>query len=239
MKNQAKALFAVAFLVVMIPASSFALVPYSQDFEGLDQANTAALADDGWLVFGNVFDGDGNYLYGYGVFPAPNDGGGFCAIAAGEGGADQGAQQLAVFSDYNNTDHANGFLIEANVFQEQMIEDGDVSDNWVFTFDAKCGNIEGQTTALAFIKTLDPNNGFQTTNFVTVDMTSIPDTWGTYSVSLIIDGGLVGQILQIGFASTATLYEGSGIFYDNIDWSIDGPVATEEKTLSNVKSLFR
>ena len=30
-------------------------------------------------------------------------------------------------------------------------------------------------------------------------MTSIPATWGSYSLSITIDAGLVGQILQFGF----------------------------------------
>jgi hypothetical protein len=232
MRNRLNAFLLVAALV-LIPAASHALLAYNQDFEGLDQADINALANDGWLVFGNVFGPDGSYWYGYGVFPAPNDGAAFCAIASGEGGAEQGAQQLSVFSDYNNTDHGVGAFIEANVFQEQTIDAGDVSETWVFEFQAKRGNIEGQTTAL------DPNNGYQTTNFITIDMTSIPDTWGDYSISLQIDASLEGQLLQFGFSSTATGYEGSGIFYDNIGWTIDGPVATEGKSLSAVKDLFR
>ena len=35
-------------------------------------------------------------------------------------------------------------------------------------------------------------------------------------MSLTIDAGLVGQLVQFGFACTATLYESSGIFYDNL-----------------------
>ncbi len=240
MRNRATACFAVAALVCLIPAASLALLPYSQDFEGLDQADPGALANDGWLVFGNVFGPDWAYWYGYGPFPAPNDGGAaFCAIVIGQGGAEQGEQQLSVYNDYNNGDHANGAHIEANVFQEQIIEAGDVSELWVFDFQAKLGNIEGQSTALAFIKTLDPNNGWAMTNFVTVDMTATPVDWTPYSLSLMIDASLDGQVLQFGFLNVATNYEGSGIFYDNINFYVDGPTATEDTTWSNVKSLFR
>lgn len=239
MQNKVKAIFAVALLVIMIPAASFAILPYSQDFEGLDQTNVAALGDDGWLVFANVFGPDWGYWYGYGVFPAPNDGAAFSAIVIGEGGVMQGDQQMVAFSDYNNVDHGNGAFIEANVFQEMVIGSGDVTETWVFEFDAKLGNLEGQTTALAFIKTLDPNSGFATTNFITADMTAIPTSWGTYSVSITIDEGLVGQLLQIGFSSTATAYEGSGVVYDNINFYPSGPVGTEDMSFGNVKSLFR
>lgn len=238
MKNRVNAFLAVTALVFLIPCAALALGPYNQDFEGLNQADTAALGNDGWLVFGNVFDPGGGYLYGYGVFPAPNDGGGFCAIAAGEGGSQQGAQQLVVFNDYNNTDHAVGNLIESNVFQEQLIGPGDVTEVWFFHWDAKMGNLEAGSTAVAFIKTLDPNAGYATTNFITLDMTNIPTTWGSYLLYIFIDPSLDGQLLQFGFSSTATNYEGSGVFYDNIRFNIS-PVANEEMSFGAVKSLFR
>lgn len=196
-----------------------AITPYSQDFEGLIKANSAALSGDGWVVFGNVFSPDhSTYFYGYGTFPAPNGGSAFCAIASGEGGAAQGAQQLSIYNDYNNTDHAVGNQIEANVFREQTIAAGDVGSTWTFEFNAKLGNLVAPSTALAFIKTIDPANGFATTNFVTANMTAIPTTWKTYSISLTIDAGLVGQLIQFGFNSTASHYVASGVYYDNLKW---------------------
>jgi len=239
MRNRATAFFAVAALICMIPAAALAIMPYSQDFEGLNQADTAALGNDGWLVFANVFGPDWAYWYGYGVFPAPNDGFGFSQIVIGEGGGPQGDQQLVTFSDYNNADHANGAHIESLVFQEMVVGPGDVGENWVFEFDAKLGNLEGVSTALAFIKTLDPANGYAETNFITEDMTAIPTTWGSFSISIDIDASLDGQLLQIGFQNIATLYEGSGVFYDNINFHPTGPVATEERSFGAVKSLFR
>lgn len=238
MKLRAHVILTVAALICLIPASALALSPYSQDFEGMNMADGAALSTDGWLVFANVFNSSGGYLYGYGPFPAPNGGPGFCGLATGEGGASQGAQQLNVYSDYNNGDHAVGNLIEANTFQEQMVVAGDVGATWTFEFDAKLANLEGATTALAFIKTLDPANGWATTNFLTVDMTSVPATWGSYFLQIVIDPGLVGQIFQFGFANTASYYEGSGVFYDNIDF-YTGTVANEDLSWSNVKSLYR
>jgi hypothetical protein len=217
----------------MIPAVGLALENYSQDFEGLDQADVGALGADGWLVFGNVFDLGGGYLYGYGPFPAPNDGAAFCALVIGEGGLDQGAQQLSVFSDYNNGDHATS-LIESNVFQEQPIGPSD-SGTWTFTFDAKLGNLTGATTAVAFIKTLA---GSDLTNFITIDMTDTPATWTGYSISIEVDSSLEGQLLQFGFASTATNFEGSGVFYDNVNFQSES-VPTEGASWGDVKSLYR
>jgi hypothetical protein len=205
---------------LLVSAPSWALSTYSQNFEGLTQSDPAALSNDGWLVFANVFSPDmSTYYYGYGPFGAPNPGGGFSAIASGQGGPGQGNQQLSVYSDYNNTDHALGNRIDANVFQQQAIVAGDVGQTFTFTFDAKLGNLAGATTALAFIKTLNPSAGYATTNFVTANMTSIPSAWGTYSLSLSIDPGLVGQLLQFGFENNASNYQSSGVFYDNINFA--------------------
>ncbi|HPF70646.1 MAG TPA: FlgD immunoglobulin-like domain containing protein, partial [Candidatus Krumholzibacteria bacterium] len=183
---------------------------------GLVQSDPSALAVDGWLVYGNVFDSGGTYLYGYGPFTAPNDGFAFCQIDLNQGGTEQGVQQLVVFSDYNNAGHAAGNLIESNVYREYTITADDAGKTFRFAFQAKKGNLAGASTAAAFIKTLDPNNGWAMTNFLTADMTNAPDTWTGAFLTLAVDAGMVGQIFQIGFMNTATNYEGSGIFYDNI-----------------------
>lgn len=197
-----------------------ALSSYSENFEGLDASSPSALADVGWLVGANVFTPDGStFLYNYFTFPAPNGGPAFSAVASGEGGAAQGAQQMVVYNDYNNADHNIGNRIEANVFQEQIIDAGDVGSVWNFDFDAKLGDIAGDSTALAFIKTLDPNNGFNASNFLTIDMTSTPADWNSYTISIFIDGSLNGQILQFGFLNTASNFDPSGIFYDNVSFS--------------------
>ena len=48
-------------------------------------------------------------------------------------------------------------------------------------------------------------------------MTSIPNTWNRYETILDLTAPLLeGQILQIGFRSVASDFEGSGIFYDNV-----------------------
>ncbi len=212
----------IALLCLAPTAALCDLAPYSQDFEGLDQQDPNALAADGWLIFANVFGPDWSYWYGYGVFAAPNGGPGFSGIDIGQGGPEQGLQQLVVYNDYNNGNHGDGSnaIIEANVFQEQVIGAADVGNAYRFDFDAKRGNIELASMANAFIKTLDPNAGFATTNFITADMTNIGDEWRSYSLSIFIDPSLEGQILQIGFVNWASRYEGSGIFYDNVNFDV-------------------
>jgi hypothetical protein len=233
----------IAMLALLLPALAFAQVgPYTQDFEGLTSApesGSSALGDDGWLYFVNVFNSAGGYLYGYGTGPAPNVGTHMSAVVEGEGGGAQELKQLSIFSDYGNVGaHDAGDLVETNIFQERILDASNIGQTLTMTFDAKMGNLEGATTAGAFIKTLDPNN-FATTNFILVDMTSIPGSWGSYSVSLTIDAGLNGQIFQFGFTNTAANYEGSGVFYDNVNLSDNGAVATEETSFGGVKALFR
>ncbi|MGB5703580.1 MAG: carbohydrate binding domain-containing protein, partial [Polyangiales bacterium] len=189
-------------------------VVYEQNFNQLPI--DGEFIGDGWLFFVNVA---ATVPYGYGG-PAPN-GPQICALVDDQGGPDQEPQQLSVYSDYNNADHGNGFLIETNVFQEpygfnNRIPASEVGKTYTFLFQAKAGNIGGSTTANAFIKVLNPDAGFQETAADRQDTTNLPADWGGYSVSLTIDASWVGQILQYGFTTNATNFEPSGNFYDNV-----------------------
>ncbi len=232
MLNKIRGLAFLGAGLMAFSVSQAQLSPYGQSFEGLDPADPEALTNDGWLIFGNVFAGDGAYKFGYGN-TAPNGGNGFSALVTDQGGASQELVQLSVYNDYDccgpgSTDegHFNGTdIVESNVFQEQTIGAENVGETWTFSFDGKRGDIGLDATAQAFIKTLNPAAGFATTNFVTVEMTTAPDTWNRYELSLLIDDTLPGQLLQIGFVSTASNFDPSGIFYDNIDFA--GPVDTD------------
>jgi hypothetical protein len=210
-----------------------ALMDYSQDFEALNTWTTdsstgnTSLSNDGWLVYANVYDSSGSFLYPYGPFPAPNPaspGPAFSLVIDGQGGAPQGTNQLVVFSDYNNFGaHSNGDLIESNVFQEQMIASADIGKTLVFSFDAKKGDIARASTATAFIKTVAFDTSLS--NWITLDTTALPDLWDTYELSLMIDPSLVGQKVQFGFANVASFFEPSGVFYDNINTIAEFPSA--------------
>jgi len=226
MNLRASALVAIAALIGLIPAAAFAAIPeFTQDFETLDAGDPDALGNDGWLIYASVFAaGSGNFLYGYGPFPAPNNPAApaFSNIVSGEGGAEQGAQQLSVFSDYENAAaHSAGDLIEANVYKEYTIEASDVGKVCTFSFQAKKGALVPPSTAAAFIKTLDPDAGYSITNLVSEDMSGIGTDWEGWSLELTIDAGLVGQLFQVGFTNSATNYDGSSIIYDNVDLSTE------------------
>ena len=102
--------------------------------------------------------------------------------------------------------------VQSSVFQEpypnnpgELIPPAAIGKTLMFSFDAKRGNINSPTdpsgkcdplspdyttnppcdsTALAYIQTLDPNAGFNRTNFVELDMTSLPFGWARYQISL-------------------------------------------------------
>jgi hypothetical protein len=241
MTSRATTLVAAALLLLLPVASSAQLGTYTQNFESLGLSDPAALSGNGWVVYGNVFDPThSTYYYGYGSFPAPNPGGGFSALVSGQGGAAQGAQQLSIYNDYNNSDHANGNLIEANVYREMTVAAGDVGKVAAFKFEAKHGNwTGGSATCAAFIKTLNPAAGWATTNYITSDMTNAPQAWGTYTITLPISAALVGQILQFGFTSTATHYDPSVIFYDNIYFTPDATTPVRGHTWGQLRANYR
>ncbi len=202
-------------------------VVYEQDFNMLDNTAGDALTLDGWLVFGNVFDSGGAFLFGFGPFGAPNGGPGFSAIVDDQGGPEQAPQQLSIYSDYNCCQPSNGHfngtdLVEALVFQEPRpasspISAADIGKTFTVSFDAKNGDIQPPTTARAYIQTLDPNAGFSQTNFVPIDMTSIGTNWNRYEISLpLTDPALEGQILQFGFSTTTSNFAQSQNVYDNV-----------------------
>ena len=202
---------------------------YAQDFNQLDAAAANALAADGWLVFGNVFNSGGTFLFGYGPFAAPNGGPGFSAIVSDQGGPDQDPQQLSIYNNYDCCQPSNGHfngtdLSQALVFQEiNPIPAALIGQVITFTFDAKNGDIQPPTTAQAYIQTLDPGAGFAQTNFIPFDTTNIGTAWGTYSISIdLSDPLLQGQILQFGFSSTASNFTPSQNVYDNVTFGVEG-----------------
>jgi len=233
MHARAASIFAAAFLFVAPIASHAALVSYTQNFESMVKSNPNALSNDGWIVYGNVFTSGNAFLYGYGPYPAPNGTSAFCAVDTLQGGPLQGNLQLSVYSDYNNTGaHSAGDLVESNVYHEQTVGAGDVGGIWTFQFDAKLGNLVSPSTAMAFIKTINPSAGYAMTNLIDVNTTAIPATWNTYSISITVDASLVGQLMQFGFENVASHFVSSGVFYDNLVWSKTGGVGVDPTRVS-------
>ena len=131
--------------------------------------------------------------------------------------AAQDNQHLKAFSDYNNADRGAGKWIEALVFQQQTISADDIGSIWNFTFDVRQGDQMPDSRSNAFLRTV--NNDFDITSGSILDTTAFGNDWGTLTLTLEIDNGLVGQLLQFGFASTSTGYTPSGMLYDNINFA--------------------
>ena len=164
----------ISAAVAFAPSSSAALTAYSQDFEAMTPLQGCPpndLSEDGWKIFGFAWDANpyprpssANLAYQYGPYDAANGSpGSIQGVATGEGGPDQGDVVLAKFSDYNNTTQ-DTLYIQANTYQVQKITAGDVGSLWRFTYDAKIGNLEADSSAFAYIETIAPttffSNGF-------------------------------------------------------------------------------
>ena len=188
-----------------------------------------------------------NFLYQYGPFPAPNPGAGpgFSQLISdpGECFAEAGTQCLNAFSDYNNQDHTPGATcgvgggsvgcsINTSVLNDirslsSPLTAADIGLCWTFTGDYKAPFANGiagpatNATANAFIVTLDPTAGFAATIIDRFDTTEASNTdYASFSVQVdTADPTLIGQLLQIGFNTTATNFEDSGVYYDNLELS--------------------
>ena len=211
---------AMACLAAMLMSGpALAQVNFSDDFEsytlhpGGDVGRIGDLGG-GWLVFVNVWDDypacSAGPIYNYGVFPAPNSDAAISGIVIGSDG-----QALNMFSDYANGDHANEKCIETNVFQETTLSGADAG-SYEFSFDTEAPAALGDgVNTYGFVKLLDPNNGYATVLFETVSTVSA----GSKSISVDLDASADGMILQWGFANTASKYEASGRFYDNVTFA--------------------
>lgn len=240
----------LALLSLATGSATAQLSSYSQDFEGLDRTNPNALIDDGWLLFASGINGAPGFgNFGAGPFGAPNNIGGpnISVISEVSGDPPAGAQGLVVFSDYASplhSDPADPRDLVISVFQEQIIQAGDIGKSVTFSFlaDRNANPPTGDATAEAFLITLDPNAGFSTTNSLTFDTTNLADGSDvSTSLSLdITDPLLVGQILQFGFRNTASDFEGSAVDYDNVNFSvIPEPTTAAMVALAGVAGLVR
>ncbi len=126
--------------------------------------------------------------------------------------------------------------IQAIVYKEiGVISTDDLGKTVTFNFDARRPddgsavgiNCVSPCTAAAFIKTIDPANGYATTNNIVLDTTAIAlGTWESYTLKLdLTNPDLEGQILQFGFENVNRGYDTSGVNYDNVDFTLTQQVS--------------
>jgi hypothetical protein len=206
--------------------STGAEIYYSTDFECND-INAGALGD-GWLSFVNVFEADGEtYVGGYSVDGGAPNGQQISALTRKQGGNDQADRQLAVFSNYDSDfngifQHAAGQQLEVNVFQEFTLAAASAG-TYTFTFDAKLPSdaaVASPSKAIAFIKVIDPRNGYQPFGpVITNNTTTLSTEWDTRSLTINVTSEMAGMLLQFGFSNTSTSYNPTGVLYDNVQVS--------------------
>ncbi|MGI9518882.1 MAG: PEP-CTERM sorting domain-containing protein [Pirellulaceae bacterium] len=216
-------------LALSIPATANAdLTSYGQNFENIDTNDgSGSLAADGWLYFASSSLG-----YSYNG-PAPNG----PQISKIQDDSSGGNNVINVYSDYNNGDaHNGGNPISVSVFQQQSFNGTtDLGKTWTFDFDYG-GAFEnpnsdnspaGQTTVGAFIRVFDPSF-----SNLLAEMTLDPDNgvnspvFTSGSLSILMDNTWTnGGNLQFGFTSTASNSDSSGMFYDNISFTVPEPTS--------------
>lgn len=220
---------AIAVLATMPLNSIAAINSYSQNFETLNASDPSALANDGWSVAGTVFDQNNQFKFFYGLFFAPNNNAQFSALASGAAGASQGSQYLSVLSDYQCCGpfdgHTNGVdIVESSVLREYVIDASDAGKTFRFSYDASTPNgiNYGGSTAGAYMRTIDPSNGFIETNLVYRESTDLGQGaggWETRFIQLTVDASLVGQLLHVGFNNVSSNYGATEVYYDNIEFA--------------------
>jgi len=226
MKNLSIIILSLALLCTFSNTST-AQINFMDDFESYTVPPDGMLLGGPWLVGANVFSNPNRtgFLYNYFAFPAPNGGPGFSSTDN-----DGGNTVFNIYSDYNNGDHGNGNYIEAIVFSEATIGTVDLNEEYTFMFDHQLSpnntpdlaNDPNLIELSAFIKVLDPSNGFATVYFDTFD-TSQDATWTTSMLQVLIDPAWDGFIIQWGFLSYATAFAPTGVWYDNVKFTPTPP----------------
>ncbi|MCX2980697.1 VPLPA-CTERM sorting domain-containing protein [Halieaceae bacterium IMCC14734] len=84
------------------------------------------------------------------------------------------------------------------------------------------GNLEADSSAFAYILSQDFVDGKE--RFSSNDTTDLPEEWMRYFVELAITADMAGDNLTFGFGATSTNNNGSGVFYDNLEFSQVSPV---------------
>jgi hypothetical protein len=222
MKRFAKTVI-ILMATALMSSPAFA-VNFSDDFESYNLPDNNPIGG-GWLWYLSGWndwpDCNADYWFGYGPNPAPNSNNPYTAsnIAVGATG-----QALNVFSDYANQDvQASDKCAEVSVFQETVVTTNDIGQ-YNFRFEVQANETLGEGVRTnAFIKMLDPNQGYATVYYDWSDTASS----GAQIIQMNIGPNDVGKILQFGFANVSNENKVSSRVYDNVTFAIRGSGAFE------------
>ena len=215
MKRFAK--FVIVLLATALMSSSaFAAINFSDNFESYNAPDNNPIGGNWlWYLTGwNDWSTCTNYWFGFGPNPAPNSNDPYTAsnIATGATG-----QALNVFSDYANQEvQAADKCAEVSVFQEMAIGSSDTG-SYTFRFEVQALETLGAGVRTnAFIKVLDPNNGYETVYYETVNT----KTGGAKLMSITLGADDIGNLLQFGFANISNENRATSRLYDNVTFAI-------------------
>ena len=228
-------ILSVFLLSYIVAGQSHAvLTPYFEDFESLDINDLNALSPgplgdpNNWEFFNSVIG-----LYDYtGLAPNIQTGAGAPRISSVLN--EHGGKYLNVFSDYENRDAhplpppdppPAGVPVVVNVWRLQRFGPVDLGTTWNLDFDY-AGAVEGgtnfapegSTTTAAFIRVFDFGCNFLGGAELDTTGAGLVTTSGFVpgTVSQFIDPAWTEGFVQFGFTNTASNFEGSGVYYDNV-----------------------
>ena len=205
-----------------VSSANAQLSNFTQNFDDLT-ISPSVLADDGWDFFSD------NAGLGAYFGDAFGEGPQVSILTLDE---ETGNQFINFFANYGNrTVHTNPALNESiSLFQQQQFfaEDAAEAGTYIFSFDFASNEefpVTGSTTTGAFIRVFD--GAFNLLDEATFDTTSATTTFTSAQIEITLnpvfeDGG----VIQFGFNNTVGRDEGSGIFYDNVSFVLEGSTAT-------------
>lgn len=144
-----------------------------------------------WIGYMNVFDLSGNYQFGYAAPPADLD-------AGFTGGVAELTPCTSIYRDHPtndtawwNPDGTGNKNMDASFYVEDATLPGKVVtfSGFVWT-----NSLVTNYTSQAFIKELDPNNGYAVVGVATQALTST-----NFSITLVTSNAAMGHVVQYGF----------------------------------------
>jgi hypothetical protein len=216
---------AITSALLISSVSHGAITPFSDDF----QSYTVAPSNSGFAPWEYYSDNGG--LGAYWGTPPTEPGPAISALTEFEGN-----QFLNFFANYDNInvhdrdqcDPCSPNLQEGiSFFKEFDFSDTDTASGatWVFDFvfaSNAAFPITGDTQTSAFIIVLDPAKNFLYVN--DLDTTLANPIWTAGQLSVALDPNWTEGFLQIGFYNLTGNYDGSGMFYDDVNFAPAVPI---------------
>jgi hypothetical protein len=212
----------VLLATLLMSSSALASIRFIDDFESYSSPNNQPIGGDWRWYLTAWFDWPGcqDYWFGFGE-PAPNSNDPYKASNIVQGAT---GQALNVFSDYANADlqginqKGSTTCKDVSVFQEFPITAEDTGQ-YTFRFEVQVNEVLGDGVETnGFIKLLDPNNGYATVYYDTLDTTAAGEKFMTIS----LNQSDVGKLLQFGFTNRSDDVKPTSRVYDNVTFAIRG-----------------